>query len=162
MDVLQIIKADHDGVRSLLFSLETSDATRRVELIDRLRSELAVHTKIEEAYLYPEVADLTAERLPGFFDFCIANHRTIVRSLEQLRKSAVAAEEDDFYKSFQTLKKVVLGHFEAEEDQLMPLIRKNVSTPEREELGMVFEDLKGAPELLDRASASTSKKRTRA
>ncbi len=162
MDVLQIIKADHDSVRNLLFILETADAKHRVDLIERLRSELSLHTKIEESYLYPEVADLTAERLPGFFDFCIANHRTIVRSLELVRKAAASSDEDAFSKSFQSLNKVVSSHFEAEEDQLMPLIRKSVSTPEREELGVVFEDLKGAPELLEQPSSAVSKKRTRA
>jgi hemerythrin superfamily protein len=162
VDVLQIIKTDHDRVRSLLAQLEVAEPQSKAKLFAELSLDLRVHSKIEESYLYPEVSSLASEKFPGFFDFCIANHRTIARTLATMQKALAQGHMDDFNKYRESLSKVIKSHFAAEEDNLMPLLRRYVPTAEREELGVVFEDLRHSPDILVEERAEASRKRNRA
>lgn len=162
VDVLQIIKSDHDRVRLLLSQLEVANSETRLPLFEKLSNDLRLHSKIEESYLYPEISSLASEKYPGFFDFCVANHRTIVRTLSTMQKSLMSEDLESFSKYLQSLNKVVLAHFSAEEDNLMPLLRRFVPTAEREELGIVFQDLSQTADLLADESSKATRKRSRA
>ena len=59
MDVLHIMKADHELIRNKLTAFLTADGiTAKKKLFSELQTELSVHATVEDGYLYPELAGL--------------------------------------------------------------------------------------------------------
>jgi hemerythrin HHE cation binding domain-containing protein len=48
MDAFELLKADHKKVAELFDSLETASGKRKLDVFRRIKSELELHTHIEE------------------------------------------------------------------------------------------------------------------
>jgi hemerythrin-like domain-containing protein len=172
MDVLHVIKAEHDEIRNLLAAIPlikaASETQKKVSaLLDRVRR----HHFLEHNYLYPEVAALSPGR-DIVVDLCVVNSTVVKRTAEELAKligkTALTAPAK---KKLADLTGLILRHFETEEQSLMPKIRQGISTPDREDLGQVFLDaaaelspeelLSGKP-LIRAGKADSTAKRKRA
>jgi len=166
VDLLQIIKAEHDEIRAFIKSIDwKSLKTSRVKLLE-LKRIISIHFALEADHLYPEFEELLVRR-PEFFTICAANHRSIARSLQALEKLAVGDKPVLAELANQTLAlgTLVEGHLALEEDVLMPLVRRELPTLHREELGLVFSDVKANPDLLlmpKKAAKSAAKAARRA
>ena len=169
MDLLQMIKQDHDDVRNLVsqFSQATKVADRR-ELFGKVKVALQVHTQLEDQYLYPEVEGLfSGSEL--FVDASMANHRSMKRLMNEIAKSLKlpVAEQDSLPSKIKKLGDIIESHLRLEEDQMMPKVRVLISTQDREDLGEVFQEVREEwrknPSLLAESSGAKSKaKRKRA
>lgn len=169
MDVLQVIKRDHDELRDLIsgFASVTKVAERR-DLFGKLKLALDIHTRLEEGYLYPEVDGL----FPGselFVDASTANHRTIDRMLAAIGKTLKqpVVAHTGLSREIDKLAAVMESHLRMEEEQMMPKLRVSVGTQDREDLGEVFQEMrddwKSDPNLMVQIPKQRSKgKRKRA
>jgi hypothetical protein len=67
MDAFELLKADHTKVAELFDLVETASGKRKLDVFRRIKSELEIHTHIEETIFYPalekpeETHDLTLE-----------------------------------------------------------------------------------------------------
>jgi hypothetical protein len=144
MDILSILKAEHDQIRTELNKLESSDGVKaRRTLIESLARDIQVHLTLEKDYLYPEIAGL----FPGaetLVDIGQANGSAISRRLKLLVKMAAKplAEQAGYDKKEAELKDSLLRHFDFEEQNLMPKVRGLIRTEEREDIGQLFLDVR--------------------
>jgi hypothetical protein len=166
VDLLQIIKAEHDEIRAIFKSLEWKSLKQSRSNLLELKRVVSIHFALEADHLYPEFEELLVRR-PEFLTICSANHRSIVRSLQALIKTA---EQDkpsisELTEQTSALASLAETHLALEEDVLMPLVRRELPTAHREELGLVFSDVKSNPDALlnpKRANAVARKPARRA
>ena len=144
MDILSILKAEHERIRDGFVKLEAAGGVKARQVrLEELARDIQVHLTLEKEYLYPELANLFtgAEAL---VDIGQANGAAIGRRLKVVTKMAAkpAAEQDGYDKKEAELKESILKHFDFEEQALMPKVRGLVRTEEREDIGQLFLDVK--------------------
>ena len=138
MNAFTLLKADHKKVAGIL---EKIDATTergikaREELFTQLKTELDVHTRIEETIFYPalkeaeETRDITLE--------AFEEHRLVKQLLRELESADKGDEK--WTAKFTVLKENIEHHVEEEEGELFPDAKKLVPKERLEELGTAME-----------------------
>lgn len=142
MDAFTLLKNDHKKVAGLLEKLEgtTERALKtREELFTQLKSELDVHTEIEEKIFYPvlEKADETRDITLEAFE----EHRLVKQLLGELETEA--KDDEQWTAKFTVLKENIEHHVEEEEGEMFKKARRVLSEAEIEELGTRLEKAKG-------------------
>jgi hemerythrin superfamily protein len=154
MDALTLLIADHNRVRGLFerftAASDADDVATMAELADQMRTELEVHTTIEEEIFYPAVRGLSDE---------IAD--TVAEGLEEHHQVEVLLEEltglspgDDAWKAKWTVViEDVDHHADEEESELFPKVRSHTDADTRSAWGDELDARKGAlgaPTMADR------------
>ena len=131
MDVLTLLREDHDRVKRLL---EEGDKTTergektRTELFTRLKTMLTAHEQMEEEVLYPalkahpKAKELTLE--------AFEEHHVVDMVLEELEATPVTDEQ--WGAKWTVAKENIEHHIEEEEGEMFRDIRELFSTDERE------------------------------
>lgn len=141
MNAIDMLKRDHEKVRALFAEL-TSTTNRaekkRSELLEKIRKELLVHTRIEEEIFYPAFREADgAEHRKLFFE-ATEEHRAAEKLvLPDLEDTTVTSEE--FPARAKVLKELIEHHVEEEEQEMFPKAQKSMSAEELEELGQRIE-----------------------
>ena len=143
MDAIQLLKADHDEVRSLFEQFrqahEAEDSARMKELQKQIFSELETHTRIEEDIFYPAVRDADEEELGETVDEGVQEHhvvKVLMREIEEV------SGEDTFVAKMKVLMENVEHHAEEEETDMFPDVREKMDQARLEELGAELEAAK--------------------
>jgi hemerythrin-like domain-containing protein len=141
MNAFTLLKKDHEKVAGLLEKLEgtTERALKtREELFTQLKSELDIHTEIEEKIFYPvlEKADETRDITLEAFE----EHRLVKQLLGELE--AGAKDDEQWTAKFTVLKENIEHHVEEEEGEMFKKARKVLSEEEIETLGTRMEKAK--------------------
>jgi hemerythrin-like domain-containing protein len=117
MKLWDLLKHDHQQVAKIFAQLgDTKDRARQEELFKKLKAELQLHTKIEEAHFYPalnkheETKDLAKE--------AAEEHGEVKKMLRRL--SSLAAGGDKFLEVIGELRHSVEHHVEEEETEIFP------------------------------------------
>ena len=133
MDVLTLLKEDHEKVKRLL---EEGDTTTergektRTELFTRLKTMLTAHEQMEEEVLYPalkahpKARELTLE--------AFEEHHVVDLVLEELAATPVTDEQ--WGAKWTVAKENIEHHIEEEEGEMFRDIRELFSTDEREQM----------------------------
>jgi iron-sulfur cluster repair protein YtfE (RIC family) len=141
MNPFSLLKADHQKVADIL---ETIDGTTeraikgRDELFSRLKSELELHTRIEEEIFYPaleeaeETRDITLE--------AYEEHRLVKQLLEELESAP--KDDEQWTAKFTVLKENIEHHVEEEEGEMFKKARRVLSEEEIEALGDRLQEAK--------------------
>lgn len=141
MNAFTLLKEDHKKVAGIL---EKIDATTergvktREELFTQLKTELDIHTEIEETIFYPvlekheETRDITLEG--------IEEHRIVKELLAEL--DAMAKDDEVWTAKMTVLKESIEHHVEEEEGEMFPKARKALTEEEIETLGTRMEAAK--------------------
>jgi hemerythrin-like domain-containing protein len=145
MNAIQLLKEDHTKVRKLLSEL--ADTTprgvkTRTELLEKIATELRVHTKIEEEIFYPALKAAAKNREDEAMYFeALEEHRAAGELvLPDLEKTDVAS--DKFSGRAKVLKELVEHHAGEEEKEMFPRARELLSAEELKELGARMEQRK--------------------
>jgi len=131
MDAFELLKADHKKVAELFNRLETASGKRKLEVFKRIKSELDVHTHIEETVFYPalenpeETHDLTLEA----YD----EHKVVKSLLAEL--SGARSANDEWQAKAKVLRENVEHHVKEEENELFDKADDALSDEEIESLG---------------------------
>lgn len=131
MDAFALLKADHKKVAELFDLLETASGKRKLDVFKRIKSELEVHTHIEEAIFYPalekpeETHDLTLE--------AYEEHKVVKTLLAQL--SGAKSATDEWQAKAKVLRENVEHHVDEEENELFDKADDALSDEEIEALG---------------------------
>ena len=131
MDVLTLLREDHDRVKRLLEegekTTERGEKTR-TELFTRLKDMLTAHEAMEEEVLYPalkthpKAKELTLE--------AYEEHHVVDMVLEELENTPV--DDEQWGAKFTVAKENIEHHIEEEEGEMFRHIREIFSTDERE------------------------------
>ena len=170
MDAFNLLKADHQKVAGLFDELESADGKQKLSVFAEIKTELELHTHVEETIFYPaleepkETHDLTLE--------AYEEHDVVKRLLQELSRARSANEE--WEAKAKVLRENVEHHVEEEENELFKKASKALSRDEIETLGEQMQSEKerkqrtgakrsGASKSASKTkSASTAQKRNRA
>ena len=142
MNILDVIKNDHDRVRALLARLinnEESAPEKRTDIIRRIRDEVIPHARAEEAVLYNgmRTADAPTDMVyHGFKEH--AEIDVLLRSLEAVdnfntKGWTILAEK---------LQEELNHHMGEEESDLFPQVKATFDETQLEEMAIRFKELK--------------------
>jgi len=142
MNAFTLLKADHKKVAGILEKIEetTERAVKtREELFTQLKTELDIHTRIEETIFYPALKDADETRditLEAFEEHKVV--KTLLGELESLGK-----DKEEWTAKFTVLKENIEHHVEEEEGEMFPKARKVLGDEGAETLGTRMEKAKG-------------------
>jgi hemerythrin-like domain-containing protein len=134
MDAFELLEADHRKVEKIFAELEptTERALKtREELFRKLKTELDIHTHIEETILYPvlrkesETRDITFE---GFEE-----HNVAKKLLEEMEMMEVTSEV--WTAKLKVLMESIEHHVKEEEQEMFKDAREVLSKEQIEEIG---------------------------
>lgn len=131
MDAFQLLKADHQKVAQLFDQLESASGKAKLQVFEQIRTELELHTLVEETYFYPalekpkQTHDLTLE--------AYEEHNVVKNLLQEL--SGSRNPNDEWEAQAKVLRENVEHHVEEEENELFPKAEQVLSEDEVEELG---------------------------
>lgn len=170
MDPFELLKADHRKVEQLFTQLESASGKQKLTVFGQIKTELELHTHIEEKIFYPaleepeETHDLALE--------AYEEHAVVKDLLKQLGRARTA--DDEWEAKAKVLQENVEHHVEEEENELFEKAEAALGEEELEELGDRMEaekarkqrgssSKKSAKKSASKTkSASTAQKRTRA
>ena len=141
MNPFTLLKADHKKVAGIMEKIDSTTergVKTREELFAQLKSELEVHTRIEETILYPALKEVDKTRDITFESF--EEHRLVKQLLAELDK--LGKDEETWTAKFTVLKESVEHHVEEEETDMFPKATKALSREEVETLGTRLEKAK--------------------
>ncbi|MGI8544820.1 MAG: hemerythrin domain-containing protein [Aridibacter sp.] len=141
MDAFKFIKKEHDRMDKTF--AEIADTTeqsgeKREELFEKLKKDLEIHMRIEEAILYPELKAHKKTEDKGYEG--IAEHdvgKNLLREMDSMPK-----DNKEWTAKFDVLKESMEHHNKEEEDDLFPDARKVLSQEKIDEMGEKLVDEK--------------------
>jgi hemerythrin superfamily protein len=144
MNVIELLKKDHETVSGLFKAFESAKESEAPDQMEQAAAqiceELTAHATVEEELFYPAVAaraggeDEKAEDSVKEANEEHALVKTLVSELE-----GMSPEDDQFEAKVKVLKDLVEHHVEEEEGTLMPRAKKLLSSEELDEMGVRVE-----------------------
>jgi iron-sulfur cluster repair protein YtfE (RIC family) len=141
MNAFELLKKDHEKVSGILEKLDktTENGVKtREELFKQLKTELDIHSQIEEQMLYPvlkeakETEEITLE--------AIEEHNVVKQLLAELEE--LPKDDETWGAKLTVLKENVEHHVEEEEGEMFKDARKVLSSEQLEELGTQMQEAK--------------------
>lgn len=153
MNAIELLKADHDVVEELFEKVKNSEEGEHPQLFQRIKTELDVHTHIEETLFYPKLQEEGNEELVDIVLEGIEEHRQVKMFLREL--AALSDDSEKFEPKLKVLMEDVEHHVEEEEGEMFPLVENQFEEEMLEELGAAMEEEKKS--FKQELSASASK-----
>ncbi len=131
MDAFNLLKTDHRKVAELFEELEAANGKAKLQVFEQIKTELELHTHIEEKIFYPalekprETHDLTLE--------AYEEHDVVKKLLKELSKAKSAT--DEWEAQAKVLRENVEHHVEEEENELFPKAEAALGEDKIEALG---------------------------
>lgn len=157
MDAFELLKADHRKVEELFSQLESASGKQKLQVFEQIKTELELHTHIEEKIFYPaleepeETHDLTLE--------AYEEHDVVKKLLKELGRAKTA--NDEWEAKAKVLQENVEHHVEEEENELFEKAESALGEEELEALGEQMEAEKARKQRGSSAKKSASKSATR-
>jgi hemerythrin superfamily protein len=171
MDVIDIVKKDHDrveelfskfrgggGLTGLVKRVTGNVPTRqRRTAVDGICRELDIHARLEEEILYPAARATGDGEIARMIDESLREHARVKELVRELRTGK--HEGDELDNRVNALEECVSHHVNEEEGEMLPRLEEVMSPEERADLGRRFQAGKGrsAP----RARKATARARTK-
>src|ERR1044072_7144473 len=154
MDAFELLKADHKKVSGLFDELEAATGKAKLSVFAQIKTELELHTHIEETIFYPalekpeETHDLTLE--------AYEEHKMVKTLLSKLSRGRTA--NDEWQAQAKVLRENVEHHVEEEENELFDKAAEALSDEEIEALGQQMEAEKARKQGRSAQKSATKKK----
>lgn len=135
MDAFTLLKTDHQKVAQLFERLEAASGKRKLTVFEQIKTELELHTHIEEKIFYPalekpsETHDLTLE--------AYEEHDMVKKLLSEL--SGARTANDEWEAKAKVLQEAVEHHVDEEENELFGKAEDALGEEAIEELGQRME-----------------------
>ncbi|SED53763.1 Hemerythrin HHE cation binding domain-containing protein [Pseudomonas mohnii] len=146
MNAIDILKADHERVKTILTQLNDSTeraVKKRAELIAKLEMEITLHTKLEEEILYPAYKKAGGKEQEKMYYEAKEEHRT-VDSLVLPDLKATDPASVEFSGRAKVVKELLEHHIEEEETEMFPQAKKLLGKEQLDELGAQMESMKAS------------------
>lgn len=154
MDAFNLLKTDHRKVAELFDQLESANGKAKLQVFAQIKTELELHTHIEETIFYPALEDpkQTHELVLEAYE----EHDVVKKLLAQLSKAKSADEE--WEAQAKVLRENVEHHVEEEENELFKKTRAALSQEKIETLGEQMENEKQRKQGMRGSKSSSAKK----
>jgi len=137
MNALDLLKQQHEEVRSLFGQVEQADdPEEKAELVQDLADNLAAHATIEEKIFYPAAyGEETKEELHEAVEEHLAAKRLLADLIE------MGPEDEQFDAKVSVLKEQIEHHVHEEEGTLFGKVKRELDDATLESLGSQMEEL---------------------
>jgi hemerythrin-like domain-containing protein len=131
MDAFELLKNDHRKVAELFDRLESASGKTKLTAFRQIKSELDLHTHIEETIFYPaledakETHDLTLE--------AYEEHKVVKELLAEL--SGASSANDEWQATAKVLRENIEHHVDEEENELFDKAQDALGDEQIEKLG---------------------------
>jgi hemerythrin-like domain-containing protein len=143
-NAIEMLKADHDRVRSLLTKLSDTTAAAaktRPKLLEEIETEFLLHAKLEEEIFYPAFKEAGGKEHDKMFYEATEEHRAVEQLvLPDLKKTP--ADSEKFSGRVKVLKELIEHHATEEEEELFPEAERSMSKEQLEQLAKEMEERK--------------------
>lgn len=137
MNAIDLLKADHEKVKTILTQLsESTDRAvkTRSDLLKKLEMEITIHTQLEEEILYPAFKAAGGKDEAEMYYEAKEEHRTVDSLvLPDLKETDPTSPE--FAGRVKVVKELLEHHIEEEETDMFPKAKKLLGQAKLEELG---------------------------
>ncbi len=141
MDVIELLKADHDKVNGIFQQFQMGGGSQEFrQLFGQLYQELSLHALAEENAVYPALAKFneTVGKVKDVYE----DHADVKAAFAEL--AAMDNTSTEWSHKMTKLMEDVQAHVRKEEDQIFPLMRQRLSI---EQLNMLGEEVQKAKQL---------------
>jgi hemerythrin superfamily protein len=146
MNAIDLLKADHQTVKTILAQLsESTDKAikKRTDLLDKLEMEISIHTKLEEEILYPAFKAAGTKEQDVIYFEAKEEHRTVDSLvLPDLKQTDPGTPE--FAGRVKVVKELLEHHIEEEETEMFPQAKKLLGKSRLDDLGEQMEAMKAS------------------
>jgi hemerythrin-like domain-containing protein len=154
MDAFNLLKTDHEKVAELFDQLESANGKAKLQVFAQIKTELELHTHIEETIFYPALED--PKQTHDLVLEAYEEHDVVKKLLAELSKAKSANEE--WEAQAKVLRENVEHHVEEEENELFKKARAALSREEIETLGEQMENEKQRKQGMRGSKSSSAKK----
>jgi hypothetical protein len=137
INAVDFLKTQHREVEKLFAEIEGAGEKAfqtKGSLAEEVCNKLTLHALLEEKFLYPTVKTLDAKQ---FFE-AAEEHDAVKMVIAKLR--AVPSHGDNFAAKVKVLKELVEHHVKEEENEMFPLLKKELDHAKLEEIGKKMAD----------------------
>jgi hemerythrin-like domain-containing protein len=137
-DVLKTLKEEHNEVKQLLNDLsEATAATKRKDLVKRIRKALVPHTQAEQKVVYDAVLGLRDReaKVDGYEGYL--EHELAATALKRLVSIANGASPEH-HATAKVLQELVTHHIREEESALWGDVKEHFSLQQRERMNRAY------------------------
>ncbi len=138
MDVLDVIKSDHQKVLDAIDTLEKGAEGSKDDIFNNLKTEIMGHMAAEEGVVYP----LLMDDLPGTMLKSIEAHNMARIALKDL--DATSKDSDRWVAKLMVFRDLVLSHMKEEEGMVFDVARSSLGQEQLTNLVRPFQDAEGA------------------
>jgi len=139
MDALELLKQDHAKVKKLFEKAESADEKEQKAIFSQIKTELEIHTQIEENVFYPAMQRY--DELKEMVVDSLKEHSNVKTLLQEM---ATLSDSEDFEDKLEELIDNIEHHAEDEEEgKMFPKVRELVSANELQKLGAQLQAAKG-------------------
>jgi hemerythrin superfamily protein len=137
MNAIELLKADHDKVEELFEQVKANEGGDNSAVFEQIKSELDIHTHIEETIIYPQLIEDGDEDLKSIVLEGIEEHRQVKMFLREL--AALADDSEKFDPKMKVLMEDVEHHVQEEEGEMFPMVEEQFDDETLEEMGAQME-----------------------
>ena len=144
MNAIDLLIEDHERVKDLLSRITESTeraVKTRTELLDKLETEVTIHTRLEEEILYPAYKEAGGKEQLKMYYEAKEEHRA-VDSMVLPDLKATDPGSVQFSGRAKVCKELLEHHIEEEESEMFPEARELIGNTRLEELGEQMAELK--------------------
>jgi len=141
MNALELLKEDHEKVATLFDQVkETESEHEHWKLFEQIKTELEVHTHIEETIFYPKIQQY--EELKDMVLEALEEHKQVKTLIREI--AGLAQESEKLDAKLKVMSENVEHHVDEEENEMFPKVEKVMSKDELDDLGTQLEAAKKA------------------
>lgn len=141
MNALELLKQDHDKVRQLFKQFQsTKDENEHRRLAKTVKSELQIHSHIEETVFYPAMEDTENDELSELVDEALDEHHDVEVLLEEIKR--LNQDGKELRSKMTELQQKMEHHASGEEHEMFARARELLTEEELERVGGELESEK--------------------
>jgi iron-sulfur cluster repair protein YtfE (RIC family) len=139
MNILELLKADHEKVAELFAKVEATESEKQhQQLFAKIKTELEMHTHIEETILYPVLEE--HEELKDLVLEAFEEHKQVKTLLREI--SALVDGSEKFDAKLKVMGENIEHHVGEEEKEMFPKVAWLLSQQKLEQMGEEMQRLK--------------------
>lgn len=141
MDVVELLKQDHETVESLLSEVKSEQGGKRLEVLKTIRREFLLHSDVEEQIVYPAYKECMDSR-EARVDVAesVDEHRLVKELIEQMLDLDPGSVQFDG--KLKLLRESIQHHVKEEEQKMFPEMRQECSEDQLRTLARRVEEMK--------------------
>ena len=156
-NAVDLLKTDHRKVEDLFATVKENEDGNNAATFNKIKSELDVHTHIEETIFYPHLLEKGDKELKKIVREGLEEHAQVKDLLVEI--AGLSGDSPTFKAKLKVLMENVEHHVEEEEDEMFPMVEDQIPEETLRRLGSLMQAEKAK---VNKMPPSTARKKASA